>query len=95
MIVADEIQRQYCKQNIGTIRKRINLRVRVTPNFGRWSCKNKQNKLIKNLIFGRMVVHKERINERKKIIYFCRMVVCKEKNKLMWSLIFGRMVVYK
>ena len=26
-----------------------------------------------------MVVHKERINERKKIIYFCRMIVCKRK----------------
>ena len=35
MIVADEIQRQYCKQIIDTIKKGINLRVRVTPNFGR------------------------------------------------------------
>ena len=35
MIVADEIKRQYCKQNIGKINKIINLRVRVTPNFGR------------------------------------------------------------
>ena len=26
-----------------------------------------------------MVVYKERINEIKKIIYFCRMVVCKLK----------------
>ena len=34
MIVAGEIYRQYCKQNIGTIKKRVHLRVRVTPNFG-------------------------------------------------------------
>ena len=59
MIVADEIQRQRCKQNIGTIKKITNLIVRVTPNF------------------GRMVVYKERINERKKIIYFRRIVVIK------------------
>ena len=59
MIVADEIQRQRCKQNIRTIKKITNLRVRVTPNF------------------GRMVVYKETINERKKIIYFRRIVVIK------------------
>ena len=59
MIVADEIQRQRCKQNIRTIKKITNLRVRVTPNF------------------GRMVEYKERINERKKIIYFRRIVVIK------------------
>ena len=34
---------------------------------------------MRTLIFGRMVVHKERINEIKKIIYFCRMVVFKWK----------------
>ena len=72
MIVADEIQRQRCKQNIRTIKKITNLRVRVTPNF------------------GRMVVYKERINERKKIIYFRRIVVIKWKiyvneNPNFWS----------
>ena len=41
MIVADEILRQYCKQNIGTIKKRINLRVRVTLNFGLVQIKKK------------------------------------------------------
>ena len=34
---------------------------------------------MRTLVFGRMVVHKERINEIKKIIYFCQMVVCKWK----------------
>ena len=34
---------------------------------------------MRTLFFGGMVVHKEKINERKKIIYFCRMVVCKWK----------------
>ena len=66
-------------QNIGTSKKIINKRVRVTPKFAEWSCTNKNNKLMRTLFFGWMVVHKERINERKKIIYVCRMVVCKWK----------------
>ena len=41
MIVADEILRQYCKKSIGTIKKRINLRVRVTLNFGLVQIKKK------------------------------------------------------
>ena len=67
------------KRNIGTPKKRINKRIRVTPNFVEWSCTNKNNKLMRTLFFGRMTVHKERINERKKIMSFCRMVVCKWK----------------
>ena len=39
----------------------------------------KKKKLMRTLIFGQMVAYKERINERKKVIYFCRMVVCKGK----------------
>ena len=43
MIVVDKLKRQYCKQNIDTIKKIINLRVRVTPNFGRKVvCKQKK-----------------------------------------------------
>ena len=68
---------EYSKQNIGTSKKRINKSARVTPNFAECLCTNKNNKLMRTLFFGRMVVHKERINERKKIIYFCRMAVCK------------------
>ena len=34
---------------------------------------------MRTLIFGQMVAYKERINEKKKVIYFCRMVVCKGK----------------
>ena len=44
-------------------------------NLAEWLCAN--NKSMWTLIFGRMVVYKERINEIKKIIYFCQMVVCK------------------
>ena len=44
-----------------------------------WLCTNKNNKLIRTLIFGRMVAQKERINEGKKMTYFCRMVMCKLK----------------
>ena len=68
---------EYSKRNIGTSKKRINKRVRVTPNFLEWSCANKTSKLMRTLFFGRMVVHKERIFERKNIIYFCRIVTCK------------------
>ena len=53
---------EYSKRNIGTSKKRMNKRVRVTPNFVEWSCSNKNNKLMTTLFFGRMVVHKERIN---------------------------------
>ena len=86
---------EYSKPNIGIFKKKINKRVRVTPNSVEWSCINKSNKLMRTLFFGRMVVRKERTNERKKIIYFCRMVVCKERNISMKTLIFGRMVVHK
>ena len=44
-------------------------------NLVEWSCENKINKLTRTLVFGRMVVHKERINVRR--TYFCGMVVCK------------------
>ena len=39
-----------------------------------------------------MVVLKERINERKKVIHFCWSCV-NERHKLMRNLIFGQMVV--
>ena len=70
---------EYSKRNIGTFKKRISKRVRVTPNLVEWSCTNKNNTLMRTLFFGRMVLHKEWINERKKVIYFCQMVVCKQK----------------
>ena len=61
---------EYSKRNIGTSKKRINKRVRETTNFAEWSCTNQNNKLMRTLFFGRMVLHKEIINERKKIINF-------------------------
>ena len=63
-------------KNIGAIKKRMNLKVRMTPNFGQMVV-YKKNELLRTLIFGRMVMHKERTNKRKKVIYFCRMVKCK------------------
>ena len=72
----------------------MNLRVRVTPNFVKWSYTNKNNKLMMTLFFGRMIVHKERINERKKIIYFVEWSCANERNISMKTLIFGRMVVH-
>ena len=68
---------EYSKRKIGTSKKRINKRVRVTPNFVKQLWPNKNNELIRTLFFGSMVVRKERINERKMSIYFCRMAVCK------------------
>ena len=59
-----------------------------------WSCPNKKNKLMRILIFGRMVVHKERINERKKVIYFVEWSCANERYISMKTLIFGRMVVH-
>ena len=74
----------------------INLRIRATPNFGRMVIykKKKKKKLMRMLIFGRMVVHKERINERKKVIYFVEWSCANERYISMKTLIFGRMVVH-
>ena len=57
----------------------------------------KNNKLMRTQIFDRMVVHKEKMKETKKIIYICRMVVpCANKRNIsMKTLIFGRMVAHK
>ena len=52
------------------------MRERRSYIFVEWSCANERYKL-KTLIFGRMVVLNERINDRKKVIHFCQMVVCK------------------
>ena len=46
------------------------------------------------LFFGRMIVHKEKINERKKIIYFVEWSCANERNISMKTLIFGRMDVH-
>ena len=58
------------------------------------SCTKKQNKLMRILIFGGMVVRKERINERKKVIYFVEWSCANERYISMKTLIFGRMVVH-
>ena len=63
----------------GCALKKDKINERGAHNLVEWSCTNKVNKLMATLIFGRMVAYKERINEIKKIIYFCRMVVCKWK----------------
>ena len=57
----------------------VPLKSKSDPKFVEWLCRNKNNNLMRTLIFGRMVVHKERINETKKIIYFCQMAVYKWK----------------
>ena len=68
MNIAYKIQGQYYHKysirNYGTIKKRISYRVRMTPNLVKWLCKNKRKKLMRTLIFGRMVVQKEKIYER-------------------------------
>ena len=59
-----------------------------------WSCTIKKNKLMRALILGRMVVQKERINERGLYI-FVEWSCANTRNKSMRTLIFGRMVVHK
>ena len=49
---------------------------------------------MRNLIFGRMVVQKEIIHERRSYI-FVEWSFANERNKSMVTLNFGRMVVYK
>ena len=57
-----------------------------------WSCTNKK-KIMRTLIFGRIVVHKERINERKKVI-FVEWSCANERYISIKTLIFGQMVVH-
>ena len=45
-----------------------------------WSCTNKKNKLMRTLIFGRIVVYKERINERI-VEWSCANVECSCANE--------------
>ena len=59
-----------------------------------WSCTNKRNKSMWTLIFGRMVVHKERINERRSYI-FVKWSFANKRNNSMRDLIFGLMVMHK
>ena len=49
---------------------------------------------MKILIFDRMVVHKERINERRSCI-FVEWSYANERNKSMTTLVLGRMIVHK
>ena len=60
-----------------------------------WSCTNKKNKLMRTLIFGRMVVYKERINERM-VEWSCANVEwsCANERYIMKTLIFDPMVVH-
>ena len=46
--------------------------------FVEWSPANKRNKSVRDLIFGWMVVHKRK-NKWKRTIYFCQLVVYKQK----------------
>ena len=57
-----------------------------------WSCANKNIELVRTLIFGRMVVQKEKVNERKSYI-FVEWSFANERNKSMATLNFGWMVV--
>ena len=57
-----------------------------------WSCTSKRNKSMRTLIFGQMVVTKERLNEIGP--YFSVEWSCANKrNKSVGTLNFGRMVV--
>ena len=58
-----------------------------------WTCTNKK-KLMRTLIFDRMVVHNGRINERRSCI-FIEWSCANERNKSMRTLILGQMVVHK
>ena len=58
-----------------------------------WSCANKKIELMKTQIFGRMVVQKGKINERKSYI-FAQWSFVNDRNKSMATLNFGRMVVH-
>ena len=59
-----------------------------------WSCTDKRNKPTWTLIFGRIVLHKKRINERGSYVFAAWSRVIK-RNKSMRDLIFGRMVEHK
>ena len=59
-----------------------------------WSCTNKVNKLMRTPIFGRMVVHKERINEIKMMNVSVEWSRANERYISMKTLISGRMVVH-
>ena len=65
----------------------------MTHNF-EWSCTNKKDKLMRILIFGLMVVHKERISERKRSYIFVEWSCANETYISMKTLIFGRMVMH-
>ena len=58
------------------------------------SCTIKKIKLMRALIFGRMVVHKEKINDIRSYI-FVEWLCANKRNTSMKTLIFGRMVVHK
>ena len=59
----------------------------------KWSCTNTKIKLMMTLIFGRMVVHKEKKNERRSHI-FVECSFANEINKSMATLNFSQMVVH-
>ena len=56
-------------------------------------CTNIKLKLMKTLIFGQMVVQREKINERRPYI-FVEWSFANERNKSMAILAFGGMVVH-
>ena len=62
----------------------------MTLNFGRMVVTNKK---MRTLIFGPMVVHEERINERRSYI-FLEWSYANERKISIKTLIYGRMVVH-
>ena len=59
-----------------------------------WSHANKRNKLMRTIIFGRIVVHKRKKNERGPYI-LVKWSCANKRNKSMRTTILGRMVVHK
>ena len=62
--------------------------------FVEWSCAHKRKKSMGTLIFGQMVVPKERLNERGPYI-FVGWSCANQRNKSVRTLTLGRMVVHK